>query len=144
MEYQHHPIYTHRPDMCLYSSDSHSYQKRHRTATDRMVCICHHIYNQRILAEKPWFQLQGPSFFIFNGRCPNPYHLVGHPLFLLLYRCGKLRRTLQLWQPSFSPLAHFRRHQRKQHLLSVHCNGRALRSGNLRTRAAMGVIMAEC
>ena len=95
MEYQHHPIYTHRPDMCLYSSDSHSYQKRHRTATDRMVCIRHHIYNQRILAEKPWFQLQGPSFFIFNGRCPNPYHLVGHPLFLLLYRCGKLRRTLR-------------------------------------------------
>mgnify|MGYP001291762836 CR=1 FL=1 len=95
MEYQHHPIYTHRPDMCLYSSDNHSYQKRHRTATDRMVCIRHHIYNQRILAEKPWFQLQGPSFFIFNGRCPNPYHLVGHPLFLLLYRCGKLRRTLR-------------------------------------------------
>ena len=58
-------------------------------------CIRHHIYNQRILAEKPWFQLQGPSFFIFNGRCPNPYHLVGHPLFLLLYRCGKLRRTLR-------------------------------------------------
>lgn len=27
MEYQHHPIYTHRPDMCLYSSDSYSYQK---------------------------------------------------------------------------------------------------------------------
>ena len=60
-----------------------------------IVCIRHHIYNQRILAEKPWFQLQGPSFFIFNGRCPNPYHLVGHPLFLLLYRCGKLRRTLR-------------------------------------------------
>lgn len=70
-------------------------KKRHRTATDRMVCIRHHIYNQRILAEKPWFQFQGPLFFIFNGRCPNPYHLVGHPLFLLLYRCGKLRRTLR-------------------------------------------------
>ena len=93
--------YTHRPDMCLYSSDSHSYQKRHRTATDRMVCIRHHIYNQRILAEKPWFQFQGPLFFIFNGRCPNPYHLVGHPLFLLLYRCGKLRRTLRYGNRSF-------------------------------------------
>ena len=94
-------LYTHRPDMCLYSSDSHSYQKRHRTATDRMVCIRHHIYNQRILAEKPWFQFQGPLFFIFNGRCPNPYHLVGHPLFLLLYRCGKLRRTLRYGNRSF-------------------------------------------
>ena len=65
MEYQHHPIYTHRPDMCLYSSDSHSYQKRHRTATDRMVCIRHHIYNQRILAEKPWFQFKD-LYFLFS------------------------------------------------------------------------------
>ena len=68
---------------------------------NRMVCIRHHIYNQRILAEKPWFQFQGPLFFIFNGRCPNPYHLVGHPLFLLLYRCGKLRRTLRYGNRSF-------------------------------------------
>ena len=41
------------------------------------------------------------DLFIFNGRCPNPYHLVGHPLFLLLYRCGKLRRTLRYGNRSF-------------------------------------------
>ena len=48
-----------------------------------------------------WQKSHGPLFFIFNGRCPNPYHLVGHPLFLLLYRCGKLRRTLRYGNRSF-------------------------------------------
>lgn len=32
-----------------------------------MVCIRHHIYNQRILAEKPWFQFQGPLFLFSMG-----------------------------------------------------------------------------
>ena len=43
---------------------------------------------ERLLAKKSRLQRTGTLFSLCTGRAPHPLHLVRHPLFLLLFRCG--------------------------------------------------------